>query len=458
MSSIKTGRAIFAMGFGILVIMLLSCWNAHPAESTALANESIVQGFYDVKESTLSLADAKIPVLRILNVISTAEGALNSRDYSTLKEKTDEIALLNKLVRKIKKLIDDGDVKYSGLTPWKLNLTSDFHAINSAKIAFEANNYEEALALITWENNRLDGMIINISGTLEGSIKGINYTIHEEGIDSQLIAKISAETEKAYKSSDYASIIISYNSLPEINHSLRMIIEASNLIKGLEGHRRQTKRLEDIKVQAIDSLDNKDYESSILYSEEIIYLAQLIRSTESVIAETQSRISVAGSMKEARLANETLHRAINELELENYEDSQESAQEAYDIISGAESQSLLFGSLSNEKARFNIIKSAKENPWIVPAIIMVFLLIAILFIKASRIITIRFCGVRIKKLTAERGAIEGLIKRNQVEYFVKKSIDIDTYNNTAKKHQEMLLNIEKKIPLLKEKIEKNKGK
>ena len=124
--------------------------------------------------------------------------------------------------------------------------------------------------------------------------------------------------------------------------------------------------------------------------------------------------------------------------------------QAYDEVTTAESQAVHSRTLG-ESARRTVenflIDNWKTMAYIAAAAIAIFFL----FQKQIRRMLL---ATRLKSLMRERGVIESMLKMLQKDYFEKKSVTELTYRVKTKKYGDIIRNINRQLPLLKEELKK----
>jgi hypothetical protein len=110
---------------------------------------------------------------------------------------------------------------------------------------------------------------------------------------------------------------------------------------------------------------------------------------------------------------------------------------------------VLFENLFSDLITINIKGFFLDN-WIV-IIIILGMLIALFFIYKNTIRQLLIKG-KIKKLEKRKNIVKELVIKTQKDYFDKGSISEGNYNIRIKKLTELIRDIDKQIPLLKEKL------
>jgi hypothetical protein len=170
----------------------------------------------------------------------------------------------------------------------------------------------------------------------------------------------------------------------------------------------------------------------------------------------EERINETSKNKDANLTEvlESFKRASQEFYDERYEQSLVLIEETYQKISEAESsaaQAKVFYVAASKTLGNFFIKSW----WIILIVIVV--LLAIYFITKSRIEKF-LIKRRIKRLGIEEKVLKDLIAKTQKDYFEKGIVSEGNYNIKMKKFSELIRDIHREVPLLKEELEKREAR
>ncbi len=139
---------------------------------------------------------------------------------------------------------------------------------------------------------------------------------------------------------------------------------------------------------------------------------------------------------------------------ERYDEAYDLAKEAYSKLVEIEGQYTALNLAY--KTTTQTLKSFFVNNWMTILIVLVVALILYLIIKNRlRIILIRF---KLKKLARESQVLEELIKTTQKDYFENDKMSESTYRIRIKKFSDLMRDINRQIPLLKEELAKRRKK
>jgi hypothetical protein len=440
--------------FLIMVVFLFVVRNSYSTTLDFSTNESIVESFYDVKEETISLIDQGLPLNRVFYMINDGEVYILSENYQQIQKIAKECNDISNDISDIYKSINDAQIKIDGLKELGYNTTNEKNLLNLSKNQFEIEDFDSTKNTIRQISIMLDPIIRKNANKLNDDLKTIQKIVQDNKINTPLINNTIVRVNHAKYNQDYAYIIKTISNIDTINESINFVITIDKRINELSKKQRQTTRINDLKSEILSSLNNEDFDTVALVYTEIEILFDNINNIEELIVATRNKINELFYIEDIKQINATLNRAIDKYNDENYEDSLEDIQNNYDTLIKLESQSLLFGAVSVSKIKLNLIKTIKEKPWIVIVFLIVVLFCIFVVKKILRIIFVYLYENRVKKLEKEIKVINELVKQNQREYYVKHVIDKETYDTTIFSHQEKLIQINEKIPVLKHLIEK----
>lgn len=443
---------------GLLILLVLLLYVTKAAELDFGTNESTVQSFYNAREETIDMADKGLPVMEAFYLANQGEIILRSGDYPELQEVTEDINSINRRVNNIFITINKIRIKISELNKKGYNFSPEEAQLNKAVDAFEIENYEDAELYLRKLNTELNSIVLNNSALLENNLNEL-YEMQKKGsIEIDLVEELINSVIRARKEKDYAYLIQTANELEDINDSIIAVLNINEKIARLAGKGRKTTRMDDLRLEIIDALQARDYETVALINSEIEYLWEIINNTEELLSATRTKIQEMPYLEGIDKVNETLELSIIEFNNENYEDAEELVQDSYDLLNRLDAQSLLFGAVSVDKLRFNLVKAVSEDPQLMRVIILTIILLILLYNKTAGLIMIKLYTKRIAELEKEQKVINSAVKKSQVEYYVKQMIDKETYRTIVAKHQERLIKINERVPVLKDRINRIKTK
>ncbi len=124
--------------------------------------------------------------------------------------------------------------------------------------------------------------------------------------------------------------------------------------------------------------------------------------------------------------------------------------QAYDEVTNAESQAVHSRTIG-ESARRTVENFIADN-W--RAIVYVAAAALVVFFLFQKQIRKLLANARLKSLIRERGVIESMLKSLQKDYFEKKTVTDLTYRVKTKKYGDIIRNINRQLPLLKEELKR----
>lgn len=133
-----------------------------------------------------------------------------------------------------------------------------------------------------------------------------------------------------------------------------------------------------------------------------------------------------------------------------FEESQRIAQQAYESVSRAESETAHSKTLL-ESTRQTIENFLLENWKTIVSIVLVAALLAFIFQKHIRR---HMAESKLRSLAGERAVLETMIQSLQADYFQRGKINELSYNIKTKKYGDLIRDINRQLPLLKEELKK----
>lgn len=187
--------------------------------------------------------------------------------------------------------------------------------------------------------------------------------------------------------------------------------------------------------------------------ERVRQIKDMERSTFSTSDELSALSQrLAGASQDANLtrAAELFLSAKGEFSDGRLEEANSLVDQAYQEISDAESQAALSNTLL-QSAQRNIETFLKENWQNIAAAATIIAILLFAFQKRIRRFLVRS---RINSLTAERAVLENMLRTLQMEYFDKRSISEMSFHVKTKKFGDLIRNINRQLPLLKEELKR----
>jgi len=146
------------------------------------------------------------------------------------------------------------------------------------------------------------------------------------------------------------------------------------------------------------------------------------------------------------IIDQTMEEIKKEIESERYENVDALVSKCYEQINSAIASysklNALYSSASSGILRFFYV-----NRILLITILVICLIFFIFYYKKMKIYLLK---IKIKKLELRKSTIKGLIMKSQKEFFEKGSLSEGNYNIRIKKFGELILDIDRQIPLLNE--------
>jgi len=187
--------------------------------------------------------------------------------------------------------------------------------------------------------------------------------------------------------------------------------------------------------------------------QKITEINELEQSTYQVNDDLKAlteRLSVADSEADLSATKTLVADAAQEFKDGRIEKAKTLIAQAYDEVTKAESQAVHSRTI-DESARRTIENFLMDNWRTIVYITAASLVIFFLFQKQIRKMLV---NARMKSLTHEKSVIESMLKSLQKDYFEKKTVTELTYRVKTKKYGDIIRNINRQMPLLKEELKR----
>jgi len=241
-------------------------------------------------------------------------------------------------------------------------------------------------------------------------------------------------------------------------------------VKLLSGANESVKRMQQAGFPSLQSRDSYLLSEQWLVGQAALELSgekgdyKFIREKADEIAsieESAFSVSDEFSALEARLSKvppdvniteplQLQEQAKKEFSDGRFEESRRLINTAYDKIAQAESEATRSKALL-ESTRRTLQVFLEEN-W--QKILVLLAALAIFFFLFQKQIRRFLINARIKALSAERGVLESMIKSLQKEYFESGKVNELSYHIKTKKFGDLIRNINRQLPMLKEELRK----
>ncbi|MBI2584209.1 MAG: hypothetical protein HYW25_06060 [Candidatus Aenigmarchaeota archaeon] len=225
-----------------------------------------------------------------------------------------------------------------------------------------------------------------------------------------------------------------------------------------------TQRVEDILSEARIILEvqtqqegngsSPDFSGIIKKTQEIISIKDHAFKTDDElkalhlsIEESRTRIDVSG-------AERLFEEASTEFRDERYDRADQLIEASYSKLFELEARSTTAAALYD--AATATVGNFFSTFW--KEILVLIAILSMLFLVSYKQISIYRLRRKMMKLELEKASLEKLIQRTQRDYFEKGNLPESTYTIRIKKFGDLIRDINRQVPLLKEQIEHKKGK
>ncbi len=264
-------------------------------------------------------------------------------------------------------------------------------------------------------------------------------------------------------------LISSINALDSSNFSRfdaeSAISQSTKVIQELNESGFGTTRANDILTTAKNIYDSQilmekakkttDYSLVLSYTKQISDLQEIAYQAKDIIFSLDEEYS---TLKEKALENRVdisetsslMNGLLDDYTHERYEEVIEKSDAVEKSILDADAEittlNVFYSSLSRGITAF------VKNNWIGLLVVLVLL---ILFIPFYKLVLYKYVLLKkLKKLKAEQDVLKSLIQKSQKDYFEKGKMSEATYHTRIDKYSEMIRDLERQIPLIKEELAK----
>ena len=213
-----------------------------------------------------------------------------------------------------------------------------------------------------------------------------------------------------------------------------------------------TQQLFDAQVAYEKSNGTASYEAVAEKSQEIVRIKNLafqisdeLNALQDVLEDRKKEIDITEPM-------ELYTSAKADLDAERYEGAKEKIAQAYSRITEIEAGTTTSRVLT--EASKTVFQRARES-W--KEILIAAIIIVIAFSFGFDRIWIYYKKIQMERLTLEKKIIEDLLERTQNDYFNKGKLSETGYHIKIKKYGELIRDINRQLPLIREEIEERRG-
>ena len=233
------------------------------------------------------------------------------------------------------------------------------------------------------------------------------------------------------------------------NEIINNLIDENFSYQRVNDSLRNAKDLYSAQIVALQNHKSADFSMILSYCDQIIKINQLAFDSRDQYLSLQKfyNVSVIVGMNTSEI-DLTMDDIKEEMSSERYEEVQSLVDKTYSQISDSRASynalNVFYAATTKGLADF-----FKKN-WI-PISVTIFSLI-VLFILFNKPIRRKIFKNKLNKLELRRKTIQNLIKESQMAYFQHGKMGEGVYNIRTKKFAELIRDIDREIPLLKERI------
>lgn len=461
----ENSKTVITYFLGLLigyVALALITFLIHTDISTtgfAISNQTIVTE----QQASIALGKARdiiedmensgFNVARVNDLIEESRKERVLENYERVVAISDEIADLKQKAIDVQDQIKDVTLRIDEAKKSDFDATESEVLLNLSIVEFALENYEGAEEFLL---NSIEKLNINVEEEFKILLNNFN-DLKKESLENNLnITRLENTISNAQKieTVDIKNLNTLKQEFINLNKSIIMLIEAKNDITAMAEAGLRTTRVNDV-------LDDLEFALELGYYNEIDDISKNIGDLklkafgiEVNIKKTKTKIDEAkGYSLDVNEVETLFNSSVNEFNLENYEDAEKLLKQSFEKTEKIISDSLLFGTISKSELRFNIINFLKRFWWLVLIIITI---TSIFGIIAYQRVSIMILESNLRRFEREKKAIVSLIKKAQTAHFKENIMDKSTYNLTFNKHQDRIIEIKEKIPVVKAKLTRKK--
>ena len=387
-------------------------------------------------------------ISRINDLLTEAKLSLDIKDYERVFLLAKEISYLKqKAFDSYKKLNETKAL--IGCIGLETNFTSPLKILDAAKYEFGQENYEDAAIYAARAYDEIIKTYKNEILSISDKLEAIKADLAYEKINIKKIDDTVNIAKTSIGSLDSKRLLLLNKEVKNLNKSAGILIKAKKDIKELGENNLSFSRINDSLKEAKLALELSEHKKVEALGEEISLLKEKAIRINKDISEIKIRIDGAEKSLNVSECMELLEQAISKFEASDFQNAALLIGKANQNIEQIISDSLLFGIVSKKELKFNIIKFTKEYWWL----ILIILVSGAVIVKISfHIVSREMLKRKIRNLEKEEDILKELMKKTQTDYFIKKNLTEHAYEQRLDKHEERLIEIKEKIPVLKEKL------
>ena len=397
-----------------------------------------------------------ISTARLSDLLNDAKISFEAKNYQEVADTGAQIESLAAFSVKLRAdiaalsgMIDSG--KSAGLDTSSAELS-----IGAAKSEFSAENYELASYHFKQAESSANEIFSSQLILSAAELNKSGVLLSEAGITLDVVAEKQDAAEKMIASGEFSGAMPLITETNLLANLTRALAEASKSSSELSEAGISTPVLEDTIKEAVFSLEQHDYTRAISLLAEfdstknrMLGILEYMDNIEKSIATAEAD-GIGASSTRNLLAKSRAEFALN-----HFDEAESLAKQSEENLKSLESSSLIFGALGRKRIVFDVFSFFKSH-WL--AIIAVLAAIAAAWKYSHEAISLKILAKKLAALKKEKETIMAMIKQAQEDYFKKKSMNENSYNNLVDNHQQRLMEIEEKLTMIESKLKKQNEK
>lgn len=436
----------------LLTICISLAYQVEGADYTPAKLSTMISELDDVVKE---LSDAGFGTNRVEDIIQEANTAHLNQEFDSIPALIEQVHQLRDKAFSVNEDITKLENSINLAKDDLIDVNEVEEVLVELNLEMKLENYEQCEILIDEANNLMSGLVSGQYLSQIDRISTLNNLASDIGLDLSRIDDISNELEGYIAKGDLENIILLVNELDMIENSINSVVSVNNIISESAKSEISTLRFEDILDEVKYHFKRKDFEEVLKLGSEAESLYELAKGSKQLINYISSEIvSLENKDIDFSKVERFFEEGKREYELENYISSKEMLDQSLLELEQAKSDALLFGVINTDYTKVRFIAFMKNYWWALLIVITIFVFAGK---EGYSRIQKEFLERRITKLEQELVFIDKAIKKKQEEYFSKKIISKSEYNTTVDEHQERMLVIREKLPVLKGKLNKREN-
>jgi hypothetical protein len=447
----KRGYVIFVL---ILFISLFLSLSGKGVEIDR--DEDIINQMLSIKEQ---FSKEDFNTIRFEDIIQETKLAINEDDKAQINALIIRFEDLGELAYNTKMSLDTYNKTIDALE--KIDISEDdktkiLGIYNEAVIEFRNENYEGANKLLLNTQNYIKNSTEFYFIELFSKINSFKNQVKEIGLSTKPIISLEQKILDIKSKIDLSNISLVRDELININESIYIIKKIQEQWLFVKNKSINQELFEEIFVETKYYFENSRFEKIKELGKRSSELSQNIVNLEQKFEYISDKISELKLKNlEVNDAEVLLNKAKENYYQGNFELAEIDVNKAISILEEIESENIIFGALDKSRISFDILAFIKNNYKI---IILVMGVITLIFCYGYEPARDKVMMYRYKNLRSREKNIIKQIKKIQTEYYVKKSISTDEYNNHLDTYQNSLIDIRRKLYSISKKLKINNRK